>query len=289
MATPDETATTMSKPEPPQESSITAVNLRLPPFYPNDPALWFGQVESLFVTRRITSQDTKFAFVISSLQPEVAQEIRDILLTPPSKNRYDFLKSELIKRTSQSEQKRLRQLLTTEDLGDRKPSQLLRRMYQLLGDQQLESSILKQLFLQRLPTNVQLILASTSEQVDIHGLASLADKILEVTPSPVVAAVVDSVPAIAATPQVAQTSISPDTTHLVALVDKLSLQVEELTRTVQQLKQRSRSRSRPRGRSPAGNPSFCYFHNSFGDNARKCRPPCKHPKSQDLLNKQASN
>ncbi|PIK48263.1 hypothetical protein BSL78_14866 [Apostichopus japonicus] len=154
MATPDETATTMSKPEPPQESSITAVNLRLPPFYPNDPALWFGQVESLFVTRRITSQDTKFAFVISSLQPEVAQEIRDILLTPPSKNRYDFLKSELIKRTSQSEQKRLRQLLTTEDLGDRKPSQLLRRMYQLLGDQQLESSILKQLFLQRLPTNV---------------------------------------------------------------------------------------------------------------------------------------
>ncbi|PIK61894.1 hypothetical protein BSL78_01225 [Apostichopus japonicus] len=210
MATPDEPATTMSKPESSQESSITAINLRLPPFYPNDPAMWFGQVESLFVTSRITSQDTKFAFVISSLQPEVAQEVRDILLNPPPTNRYDTLKAELIKRTPQSEQKRLRQLLTTEDLGDRKPSQLLRRMYQLLGDQSLETSILKQLFLQRLPTNVQLILASTSEQVDIHGLASLADKILEVTPSPVVAAVVDSAPTIAATLQVAQTSLSPD-------------------------------------------------------------------------------
>ena len=104
-----------------------------------------------------------------------------MLINTPADQPYTKLKEELIKRTSESEQKRLQKLLTTEELGDKKPSQLLRKMEQLLGDRTLEPSILKQLFMQRLPTNVQLILASTSD-VDITQLAKLADKIVEVSP-----------------------------------------------------------------------------------------------------------
>ena len=137
--------------------AVHAVALKLPPFWPNDPVVWFAQVEAQFLTRNITSQSTQFAYVISSLPPEIAQEIRDLLLSPPSDHPYDTLKSELIPRTSASEQKRLHQLLISEELGDRKPSQLLRKMRQLLGDKVLEDRILRQLFLQRLPTNVQLI------------------------------------------------------------------------------------------------------------------------------------
>ena len=68
---------------------------------------------------------------------------------------YTKLKAELIRRTSVSEQNRLNKLLISEELGDRTPSQLLSRMQQLLGEKQLEPSILKQLFVQRLPMNVQ--------------------------------------------------------------------------------------------------------------------------------------
>lgn len=100
----------------------------------------------------------------------------DILLNPPAQDPYKVVKAELIRRTSESEQKRLRQLLISEELGDRKPTQLLRRMQQLLGDRQLEPSMLTHLFLQRLPTNVQLILASSCDSVDIDGLEAIADK-----------------------------------------------------------------------------------------------------------------
>ncbi len=162
-----------------------AVSLKLPPFWPNDPRIWFAQVEAQFITRHITQQQTKYAYVVSALQPEIALEVRDLLLECPGEDPYDKLKEELIRRTSASTQKRLHQLLIAEELGDRKPSQLLRRMRQLLGDHKLEESILKQLFLQRLPTNVQLILAPTNETVSIGQLAIVADRVIEVTPAPV--------------------------------------------------------------------------------------------------------
>ena len=62
---------------------VSSITLKLPPFWPNDPLVWLAQVEAQFHTRNITSQPTKFAYIVSSLQPEIAQEIRDILLHPP--------------------------------------------------------------------------------------------------------------------------------------------------------------------------------------------------------------
>ena len=109
---------------------VSSVTIKIPPFWPADPEVWFAQVDAQFTTKSITSQKTRFDHVVASLSPEYATEVRDLILKPPTVDPY----TELIKRMTASQQKRLRQLFSTEELGDRTPSQLLRRMQQLLGD-----------------------------------------------------------------------------------------------------------------------------------------------------------
>ena len=58
-------------------------------------------------------------------------------------------------------------------------------MQQLLGEKSdtVDGSFLCELFLQRLPSNVRMVLASSPDTLDIEGLATLADRIMEVAPT----------------------------------------------------------------------------------------------------------
>ena len=158
-----------------EQPRVTAVAVKLPPFWPSDQQIWFAQVQGQFSTRGINNQRTMFDYVVASLSPDFATEIRDLILAPPEVNQYDVLKEQLIKRTAASEQRRLQQLFSAERLGDRKPTQLLRRLKQLAGNTPgADGVFLRELFLQRLPTNVRMVLASTRGDTTIEELAQWA-------------------------------------------------------------------------------------------------------------------
>ena len=248
--------------EPP--ARVASVSIKLPPFWPSDPQIWFAQVEAQFVTRGVTVQRTMFDYVVASLSPEYATEICDLILRPPAENPYDNVKQQLIKRTAASEQRRLQQLFSTEELGDRKPTQLLRRLQQLAGDTPglADGKFIRELFLQRLPPHVRMVLASTRDDTTIEDLAQLADKIIEV-----------------ATPSVA--TVSNSNPPLAAEIDSLRKELGSLKHQLKKLTIRSRSRTRspspaapPHQRSSDASPPVCWYHLKYGDSARKCRQPC---------------
>ena len=254
-----------------QPATVSAVSIKLPPFWPADPQVWFAQVEAQFATRNISNQRTCFDYVVAALAPEFATEVRDLLLAPPDADPYNVLKAQLIQRTAASEQRRLQQLFTAEELGDKKPSQLLRRMQQLLGDAagpNPDNKFLRELFLQRLPSHVRMVLASAGE-MSLEALAQLADKIAEV-----------------ATPSISTLNLSPLTAEVEQLRSEVA-RLQDMLASIQlaslhQRPPRQRSSSRPSSRSASPKPpatpeqadGLCWYHRKFGEQAHKCTSPC---------------
>ncbi|XP_064458870.1 uncharacterized protein LOC135369139 [Ornithodoros turicata] len=149
----------------PAISAAAPPQLRLPPFWRQNPPSWFRQVEAQFALRHIQSQQSKYFHVLAGLPPEIAAELDDVLAPVSLTEAYDVLKSVILDRLEVSERARFQQLLSEEDLGDRKPSQLLHRMKQLLGDSasQSQQPLLRELFLQRLPQAMRMVMAGSED------------------------------------------------------------------------------------------------------------------------------
>ncbi|GFW71896.1 transposon Tf2-9 polyprotein [Trichonephila clavipes] len=160
-------------------AEITAV--KIPPFNFNDPQLWFFKCERTFalgVPKAITDTFTKFNYIVSNLPPEAAAIVRDLIITPDETDPYGAVKAQLIQRTGESSQQEIRKLLTGEELGDRKPSELLRTMNRRAASHNVPKELMLELFLQQLPTAVQTILASITP-ITVEKAAEVADRILE--------------------------------------------------------------------------------------------------------------
>ncbi|KAH7980557.1 hypothetical protein HPB49_017259 [Dermacentor silvarum] len=175
---------------------------------------------------------------------------------------YTTLKQLLISRLTPSEPQQLKQLLHGAELDDQTPSQLLRHMQQLLGTTttDVDSRLLRELFLQWFPTNVQMVLALAADK-QLPQLAELADLVTAVA-SPSIAA--------------AQTymGIHTSTNEL----QDIREQISHLADTVAAIRDSSACAEHQRA---AAQPQqlrqrICWYHRKHGNAACKCIPPCDH-------------
>jgi hypothetical protein len=103
-------------------------------FWPDRPGLGFAQAEAQFSFASVTSETTKLKYVVSQLEYRHAAEVEDIIVSPPANEPSPTLKAQLGRRLSLSPDQRIPQLLTHEEMGDRKPSQFLRHLKSLAPD-----------------------------------------------------------------------------------------------------------------------------------------------------------
>ncbi|XP_064076271.1 uncharacterized protein LOC135194590 [Vanessa tameamea] len=160
------------------ELATVTVSSRIPEFWCDQARLWFVQCEVILTPQKL-SDEAKFNLVVTKLGKDLIQQVSDILLQQPQTKKYDTLKSRLLAVFEESENRQLQKLLCEIDLGDEKPSQLLRRMRDLARGK-IPDETLSIMWQGHLPAAVRSVLAVTDVK-DLENLATIADKIMENT------------------------------------------------------------------------------------------------------------
>lgn len=233
-------------------TSSTASNpLKLPKFWKSNAELWFALADAQFAQHGINTESAKLFAVIIEMDENVLTIVSDIVLNLPP-TAYQDLKKRLIGHYAVSKENRIKDLMTFTELGDKKPSQLLREM-RICAKSDVSDNFLKTIWIQRLPTQMQAVLMVSLDSLD--ELAKIADRIS------------DSI-------QISSTSIS--SAQSCSQIECLQNQIADLTQAVDELKFRrySEKNSLHKKRNGTSSTGFCYFHKRFGANARKCRSPC---------------
>ena len=213
-----------------------AVGLKLPVFWADHPRVWLHQAEAQFAVRNVTADNTKCHYVVAALDQATALRVIDVLEDPPQHNKYDHLKRRLTYIFGLSRRQRADQLLDIgiHSLGDRRPSQLMDEMLALLGSHK-PCMLFESIFLRCMPEDIRLQLA-TSSFYDLRARAKTADELWQAKEQSAVVFASNTRTKRSATRKLATTTSS--------------------------------------GESPARDRDVCFYHQSFGDAARKCVQHC---------------
>lgn len=246
-----------------QQNAVNRIQVRVPPFWKQNPEIWFHQLEAQFANSLIVNDRTKFNTIVGVIESDILSSVSDIVLNPPANNCYDAIKARLLNQFAETENKKLNNLFHELTIGDMKPSDLLRKMRELscgkVGD-----DLMKTLWLQRLPATIQTVLSTSND--NLIQLAVMADKMFDITEA-------SSIQAVSSFSQ--QQHID----DLVNVVHKLDVKIENLNKDFRESRtsfgHSSRSRQQtPHRASSAPNNEICFYHNRYGNKAVKCRTPC---------------
>ncbi len=225
-------------------------------FWPHNPDIWFKQLESKFRICNITSSTTKFDLTLDTLPAEVCSNISDSLsaIDEFADDAYDQLKTLLITRYTKDRWTRAFELLELPDLGDRKPSDLMRQMLDLLPADDRPGTLFMAMFLLRLPSEMRAHLIAQDFK-DCSLMAECADRL--------------------------HSSRAADNSDYGTAVNTGVAGRRRRDVSPRDRRRRSPSRqrrSRQRTPGPQQNKSdVCFYHTAFGDKAKKCKPGCVWP------------
>jgi len=70
--------------EPSSLDLLNTVSVKVPAFWPDSAETWFVQVEAQFALKGVTDSLTKFYYCISLFNQETANQVLDLIKSPPS-------------------------------------------------------------------------------------------------------------------------------------------------------------------------------------------------------------
>jgi hypothetical protein len=134
-----------------KEEKNQHVAFKIPDFWPHDPNTWFHKLESKFRICNISQSSTKYDHLLSALPKEVCSNINNSLekIDENATDAYEQLKALLVSRYT-----RAFELLKFPEIGDMKPSDMMRQMKALLPTDSRPCTYFMASFLLRLPSDM---------------------------------------------------------------------------------------------------------------------------------------
>lgn len=237
---------------------------------------WFTSMEYWFTASGINADRQRFATILAAIDPNVLAQLNEILREEPVVGKYEFIKQKLIAHYAESEQRKLNRLLSEMPLGDKRPSELYHEMKRVAGNV-LGEAALKSLWAQRLPEAARPAIAASSGSP--AELIRIADSIVD-----------------ALAPRAVRQATTTTTPAPLNDIGELKAIIAELRNQISNMPRRGRSRSRnnnnnQRANTPANNSAntsnnatttnnnsnsdLCWYHETYGDEAKNCREPCR--------------
>nr|VZI38722.1 unnamed protein product [Spirometra erinaceieuropaei] len=127
--------------------STSAVTLSVPYLWTSAPELYFLHIESSFCSANSTKEVTKFHRLTQALLLQALSQVQSLIQSTPVDQPYTQLKAEPHRLLAVSDRQRYHQLIREKCLGDRKHTELLRRMQGLRdetmkpGSQRIDATV----------------------------------------------------------------------------------------------------------------------------------------------------
>lgn len=248
-------------------NAVTEVKLTA--FYENDPELWFSVVEAQFESRKITSERSKYFHVVAHLSGSTAQQVKSVIATGYEEGKFQQLKDKLIAIYSETATEKFEKLISSEPLGDMKPSLALNKI-KALGEGRLNDEFTKSLWLKRMPQFIKQVLSASKDPLE--NLSDMADKMWEVSDKGTICSVSNG-SQIEKTLQSIQQQLQKMSNRLNAIENNRTTRRDTTPHRSRNRSQSSR-RSNDESEKDASEADMCWYHRKMGERAQRCRSPC---------------
>ena len=152
---PKDSDNVQAQAEPSSLDLLNTVSVKVPAFWLESSEAWFIQVEAQFALKGVSSSSMKFYYCVSAFNQDTANQVLDLIKSPPTAGPYKALKNRLLKLFALDDYQRYEAISNLPLSGDMKPSKLMSNMLALLPAGHKPCFFLKGAFLKRLPADIR--------------------------------------------------------------------------------------------------------------------------------------
>lgn len=125
---------------------------------------YFLSLEFWFAASNVTDDQQKYLIVMSQIPPHRLVDLKTVIENTPRTEKYAYIKNRLLGQYTDSQQRRLKRVLSEMPLGDQKPSALYNMMARV-AEGALTESALVDLWASRLPESIHTAVAASDGTV----------------------------------------------------------------------------------------------------------------------------